>query len=249
MGWGGRRGEQGPGRRVPVVPRAREGAAVHLGHVDETTPRPLAPARRRCGRARPVVLSVCTLAAVLPAACTGGTDDGDAGASPVGGATVPAAADPSGGADPAAVAPLLDDLLTAYNASVNELAGTPALALAPDGPEVRGFLALYEPHSSAAAQAVEFWRNQGAVGDSTHPYTAGTPAFETRRDGPVTAAGDEATFPTCVAMAYETVNADGQRLDVEPGTSVPGEGVAVRVDDEWLLRRLDVSGDDGACTP
>ena len=99
---------------------------------------------------------------------------------------------------------------------------------------------MFELDGTAAAQAVAFWRNQAAVGDSTRPYSPDRPAFATRLDGPVeTVSEDEVTFPTCVEVAFETVNAQGQRVDVEPGASVPGEGTAVRIGDGWRLRRLD----------
>ena len=144
------------------------------------------------------------------------------------------------GTEPEAVAPYIDDLLTSYNTSVNEIAAAPTLATDPAASALEAYLRLFEPDSAAASQAVAFWRNQAAVGDSTRPYRPERPAFDTRIDGPVeTVSEDEVTFPTCVEIAFETVNAQGQRLDVEPGASVPGEGTAVRIDDEWVLRRLD----------
>ena len=129
---------------------------------------------------------------------------------------------------------------TSYNSSVNEIAADPTLAADPATPALEAYLRIFELDSTAAAQAVAFWRNQAAVGDSTRPYSPDRPAFVTRLDGPVeTVSEDEVTFPTCVEVAFETVNAQGQRVDVEPGASVPGEGTAVRIGDGWLLRRLD----------
>jgi hypothetical protein len=158
----------------------------------------------------------------------------------VGGAAVPDRLDVPLGTEPEAVAAYVDDLLTSYNTSVNEIAATPTLANDPATPALEAYLGLFELDSAAASQAVAFWRNQAAVGDSTRPYSPDQPAFATRLDGSVeTVSEDEVTFPTCVEVGYETVNAQGQRIDVEPGASVPGEGTAVLVDGEWRLRRLD----------
>jgi hypothetical protein len=199
------------------------------------------PAAGRAVRpARPaVVLAVALSLAVVAGGCAGGAGGGG-DESAVGGAAVPDRLDVPLGTEPEAVAPYIDDLLTSYNTSVNEIAAAPTLANDPAAPALEAYLGLFEHESAAASQAVAFWQNQAAVGDSTRRYSPDRPAFDTRIDGPVeTVSEDEVTFPTCVEVAFETVNAQGQRVDVEPGASVPGEGTAVRIGDAWLLRRLD----------
>jgi hypothetical protein len=194
--------------------------------------------------------TVALLAALplLASACgagSGSAGDGDPGPS---GATVPDRLETPLGTDPAAVAPYIEDLLVSYNASVNEIAATPSLVVDPESPAGRAYLRLFEPDSTVAAQAIAFWQNQGVVGDATRPYAPDRPAFTTRLDGPVeSVGGEEVTFPTCVERAFETVNAQGQRVDVEPGASVAGQGTAVLVDDEWRLRRLDQFGGTEGC--
>jgi hypothetical protein len=189
-------------------------------------------------RARTVaLLASLPLLAIACGAGSGSAGDEDAEPS---GATVPDRLETPRGTDPAAVAPYIEDLLVSYNASVNEIAARPSLAVDPDSPAVRAYVGLFEPDSTVATQAVAFWQNQGVVGDATRPYAPGRPAFTTRLDGAVESVGDEeVTFPTCVERAFETVNAQGQRIDVEPGASLAGQGTAVLVDDEWRLRRLD----------
>lgn len=231
---GGRAGSV-PVRRAPAVPDA------HLRRVDDliaTRSRPVAGRATR--QARPAAL-VVAVALTIPLALAGCGDEGRGDDGPgVGGAAAPDRLELPLGTDPAAVALYVDDLLESYNASVNEIASAPTLAADPAGPALETYLALFEPDSAAAAQAVAFWRNQAAVGETTRPYEAGRPPFATRLDGLVeTVSEDEVAFPTCVEVAFETVNAQGQRVDVEPGASVPGEGRAVRVGDAWLLRRLD----------
>jgi hypothetical protein len=197
--------------------------------------------------ARPTVPCALVVALALVAGACGGADGGSGGSGESGGAPAPDRLAVPLGTDTAAVAPYVDELLSSYNASVNEIAATPALAGDAEAPAVQAYLDLFEPGSEPAAAAVDFWRNQGIVGDSTRPYTPGEPAFATRLDGALeTVSEDEVTFPTCVEVAFETVNAQGQRVDVEPGSSVPGEGAAVRVDGEWRLRRLDrFNGEEG----
>lgn len=245
VGSGGHRSDDGPVARARAdrVPASRR---VHPGGVDEIVAvlRTGSAAGRAVRPARPaVVLAVALSLAVVAGGCGGGGAGGAGGGddeSAVGGATVPDRVDVPLGTEPEAVAPYIDDLLTSYNTSVNEIAAAPTLANDPAGPALEAYLGLFEHDSAAASQAVAFWRNQAAVGDSTRRYSPDRPAFDTRIDGPVeTVSEDEVTFPTCVEVAFETVNAQGQRVDVEPGASVPGEGTAVRIGDGWRLRRLD----------
>jgi hypothetical protein len=185
--------------------------------------------------------------ALLAVACADDDDGGRSAAVDDIGVTTPDRDGVPPGTDPAAVAPYLEDLLVDYDAAVNQITASPARAAAADDPVVRGYLDVFEPDSEIAAGAVAFWRDQGAVGLSTRPYAPDAPAFTTRVDGEVqTVSGGEVRFPTCGKAQYETVDAAGRRVDVEPGASVPGEGTAVLVGDEWKLRRIDqFTGTDG----
>lgn len=242
MRWGEHRTGGGPTTCVPDAERAPGSRRAHLRGVD--APAACDRSRPAVGRAirpaRPTVPCALVVTLALMAGACGGADGGSGGSGESGGAPAPDRLAVPLGTDPAAVAPYVDELLSSYNASVNEIAATPTLAVDAEAPAVSAFVDLFEPGSEPAAAAVDFWRNQGVVGESTRPYTPGEPAFATRLDGAVeTVSDDEVTFPTCVEVAFETVNAQGQRVDVEPGASVPGEGAAVRVDGEWRLRRLD----------
>ena len=239
---GAHRSEGGPVASAPGAARAPAAGRAHPGDVDVVIA--MTPIGRAAGRAarlvRPTAFVALALALAVVATGCGGSGGAGDDESAVGGATVPDRLDVPLGTDPAAVALYLDDLLESYNSSVNEIAADPTLVADPATPALEAYLRIFELDSTATAQAVAFWRNQAAVGDSTRPYSPDRPAFVTRLDGPVeTVSEDEVTFPTCVEVAFETVNAQGQRVDVEPGASVPGEGTAVRIGDGWLLRRLD----------
>lgn len=240
-------GERTDGGRMASAPgtaaRAPAPGRAHHGDVDVVPVRPSEhPDDRAAGRAfrpaRPVAFVAVALTLALVAGGCGGSGGGDESGS--GGATVPDRLDVPLGSDPAAVAPYVEDLLASYSESVNLITATPTVAATAGDATVQAYLDVFEPDSAIAAQAVAYWHDQGVIGVSTRPYDPARPAFTTTLDGPVETVGDdEVTFPTCNELAFETVNADGQRIDVEPGASVPGEGTAVRVDDGWRLRRLD----------
>ena len=241
---GGHRIGGGPVVGAPGAARAPASRRVHPGDVDDV---PVCRTARAAGRAiRPARLAACVVAAVslaVVAAGCGGSDGGSGaggGESAGGGATVPDRLDVPLGTDPAAVTPYLEELLAAYSESVNVITATPTVAATEGDASVQAYLDVFEPDSAIAAQAIAYWHDQGSIGMSTRPYDPAQPAFTTTLDGPVeTVSEDEVTFPTCNELSYETVNAAGQRVEVEPGASVPGEGTAVRVDDGWRLRRLD----------
>ncbi len=241
---GGERTEGGPMASAPGAARAPAARRAHLGGVDVVAVCPLDhPDDRAAGRAfrpaRPVAfVAVALTLALVAGGCGGSGGGGDEPES--GGATVPDRLDVPLGSDPAAVAPYVEHLLASYSESVNLITATPTLATTAGDATVQAYLDVFEPDSAIAAQTVDYWHDQGVIGVSTRPYDPARPAFTTTLDGPVETVGDdEVTFPTCNELAFETVNADGQRVDVEPGASVPGEGTAVRVDDGWRLRRLD----------
>jgi hypothetical protein len=193
---------------------------------------------RATRQVRPTALVAVGLSLALVAGACGTASDDD-GATPIGAPAPDRTAVPLG-TSPRAVVPYLEDLLETYNGSVNEISAAPTSVLDVEGPAARAYLDVFEPGSDVAAQAIAHWHDQGVIGESTRPYDAERPAFVTSLDGEVeTISEDEVTFPTCNELAFETVNAAGQRVDVEPGASVPGMGTAVRVGDGWLLRRLD----------
>ena len=243
VGMGGHHSGGGPVAGASGAARAPAPRRVHPGDVDDVTGCRTARATGRAVRpARPVAFNAVVLSlALLAGGCgSGGGDSAGGDESEVGGASVPDRLDVPLGSDPAAVAPYVEDLLASYSESVNLITATPTLAATDGDPTVQAYLDAFEPGSAIAAQAIDYWHDQGAIGVSTRPYDPAQPAFATTLAGPVeTVDDDEVTFPTCNELAFETVNAAGQRVDVEPGASVPGEGTAVRVDDGWRLRRLD----------
>ena len=199
-----------------------------------------------------VWVCAAAVAAVLASACGGdGGASTDAGDATAGGATVPDrssdGAVPSG-SEPAAVAPYIEDLLAAQDRVVNQIVADPAVVEDPDGPLVREYVELYEPDSQSVALALDTWAAQSTAGTSTQPYSVDHAAFVSRVDGPVeTVSEDEVRFPTCDEQRYGIYDAAGALVEVQPLATVPGEGVAVRVDGEWKLRRLDLFAEMDEC--
>ena len=97
--------------------------------------------------ARPTVPCALVVTLALVAVACGGADGGSGASDESGGAPAPDRFAVPLGTDPAAVAPYVDELLSSYNASVNEIAATPTLAVEAGAPAVRTFVDLFEPGS------------------------------------------------------------------------------------------------------
>jgi hypothetical protein len=138
-------------------------------------------------------------------------------------------------------------LLADYDAVVNQIIAEPGVTDDASGPLVEQYLDLFEPDSEFAGQALETWRANAADGISIEPYTEGRPANLTRLDGDIeVVSDDEVRFPTC--SEFRQLVYEGDRV-VEglPYKEQPGESVAVRGDDGWVLRRRDVFTDVPEC--
>lgn len=138
-------------------------------------------------------------------------------------------------------------LLADYDAVVNQIIAEPEVTDDPSGPLVEQYLDLFEPDSEFAGQALETWRANAADGISIEPYTEGHPANLTRLDGDIeVVSDDEVRFPTCSEFR-QLVYRDGRVVEGLPYMEQPGESVAVRGDDGWVLRRRDVFTDVPEC--
>ena len=138
-------------------------------------------------------------------------------------------------------------LLADYDAVVNQIIAEPGVTDDPSGPLVEQYLDLFEPDSEFAGQALETWRANAADGISIEPYTEGHPANLTRLDGEIeVVSDDEVRFPTCSELRQLVYEGD-RVVEGLPYKEQPGESVAVRGDDGWVLRRRDVFTDVPEC--
>lgn len=185
---------------------------------------------------RALVLGALAGTLVLSAACGSSDDDAAPGD------------DEPGGLSESDAENAAESLLAQYDTVLNQILPQPEVAEDPDDPLIAEFLDLYESGSDRAAQVVSAWRQLGSEDRHTEPYDDEHPAVATRLDGDVEiVSDDEIRFPMCVESRQIAYQGD------EPVEGIPlkeqaGEGVAVRVDDDWVFRERNVfDGPDGVC--
>jgi hypothetical protein len=124
----------------------------------------------------------------------------------------------------------------------------PDIAGNADDPLVHEYLDLYEPGSDTARQLVDVWADRAAEGLSTRPIEPDQPSSLTRLDGDIEVrSDDEVAFPACIELRLEVVDGQGRVTQRTQYREQQGNGVAVRVEGEWLLRELVVHNDTASC--
>jgi hypothetical protein len=209
---------------------------------------------RRVAKATRQNLSAARLAAaalvllILAAACSGGDDDssnnegspsgketarsnGDDGTT----STTKPAGDEPPGTKPIEVADYLQDLLDQYDDIVTMIVADPTVVDDRDSRLVERFLDLFEPGSDFADGALDDWAEYAENGTTIKPLVADYPVNVTRLEGPPqTVNEDEVTFGQCTTLNLITYQ-NGQEQQRFDRQLLPGNGRAVRVDDEWRL--------------
>jgi hypothetical protein len=141
-------------------------------------------------------------------------------------------------ASPDDVVPYVEELLSRYDAAVNEIVADPAVVADRDSELVEEFLSLFEPGNEFADESLEGWAAQGDTGVVLKPLAAGTPVNVTKLIGPlVRVSGDEVRFEQCAIQSYVKYDDDEEVTRVERAL-LPGEGTAVRADGQWVLSEL-----------
>lgn len=202
-----------------------------------------APAVRRA-----LALKLATVALtgwLLLPACGGPVETDDAGAPPVGDRnadTVPPAGDPD------VVRPHVEELLRDYDRVADAIVADPGVAADRDELLVQQLLHLFEPGSDHAERRLDAWAANGEAGVSMRPVDDGHLTNESRLDGAIEVVSeDEVRFPTCDEQRYEVLDRQGRVIRRAEHFRRPGQGIAVRVDGEWRLRRLDVFEGTAGC--
>lgn len=185
---------------------------------------------------------------LLAAGCADDSDDG-AGPDATGGAGRADEASVPLGTEPTAVEPYVSELLLAYDRVVNEIVADPTVADDPDDPSIQEFLGLFDDGSTFAATMVDLWVERAEEGLLTLPYSEDYPALASSLDGAVeTISADEVSFPLCVMSRTRVLDSAGEEaVPSLPRLDHPGEGVAVRTDDGWLLQEVQVWTDQLQC--
>ena len=207
----------------------------------------------RRGRGTRPALAALLAAAVLVTGCSSSTADGDASAAASDGAVSASPRTPPTeppGSEPDAVRRHVEALLTRYDAAVNAIIVDPTVVRDRASSAVQAYVELFEPGSSVADDAVNGWARSADAGITVQPLRHDAPMIASRLDGEVeTVDDDEVRFATCADHQYQQYDGGGVLQDVVDVVGRAGEGVAVRVDGEWRLRRLELRDDRPACAP
>jgi hypothetical protein len=150
--------------------------------------------------------------------------------------------------DPEAVRPFVEDLLEEYDEVTDEIVADPGVAADGDDLLVEEYLSLFEPDSDYADHRLESWAANGEAGVSMRPISEDQLTNVTHLDGEIEAVSDdEVRFPTCDEQRFEVLDSEGRVTQRTEFFEQPGEGVAVRVDGQWRLRRLDAFEATAGC--
>jgi hypothetical protein len=174
-----------------------------------------------------------------------GADEGRAGA--VGSRNVGGAEPP--GSDVDEVRPYIADLLDQHDDVLNQILADPGVARDRDDLLIQQYVALYEPGSDFPDGVIAAWVTMSDAGEHLEPYQDGQEVNDTVLTDVTPVSDDEVRFTTCHTLRYRSYDAGGQVVEEQPGQAQVGEGVAVRVDGEWRLRRIDTSDVSGCATP
>jgi hypothetical protein len=196
-----------------------------------------------------LVVGAAVVGAAVLAGCSRSTDAaGTRGADA--GASAPARARPTEppGSDADAVGGYVEGLLSRYDDAVNAIIAEPAAVRERAQPAVQAYLDVFEPGSEAADDALAGWAESADAGITVRPLRAGSQMIVSRLDGRVETLGDdEVRFATCADHRYRQYDGRGVLQDIVDTVGRAGEGIAVRVDGEWRLRKLELRDDRPAC--
>lgn len=138
--------------------------------------------------------------------------------------------------DVAAVTPVLQSVISRYDAAVAAILADPRVASNPDSGEVRAYLGLFTENSTFADGALANWVREGEAGRFYRPGPGGrlTSSIVT---GVTPDDEDEATFTICAQNSMEITDAAGNVIE-SVGGQTAATVVAVRVVGVWRIRDL-----------
>jgi len=127
-----------------------------------------------------------------------------------------------------------------YDSATNALLARPSDAADASASTRGAYLAVFVPGSAFASGALASWAHEGAQG---HSYQSGSRGqlVTTQVTSVEPVASNTVGFGVCVASSFVIVDSAGHVLESQGGIAA-GHGVAVRVDGQWLLRDLSLTG-------
>lgn len=138
--------------------------------------------------------------------------------------------------DTAAVLPVLERVIDAYDDAVSAILADPRVASDSSSPQVAAYLALFPDGSTFAAGTLEFWASEAAADRYYRPGPLGQ-MYESTVQSIVATSADEVTFTVCTRKSVAVVDGSGAVVSAEGGVQA-GSIVAVRIDGAWRLRDL-----------
>lgn len=148
--------------------------------------------------------------------------------------------------DEAAVRPVLEALIDQHDAAVGAILADPQVANDSDSAEIVAYVALFVPGSPFTEGAIEFWRNEAALGHFYRPGPLGSLA-DSSIESIEPHSTDRATVLVCTTRSVVVTDAAGGTVSSEGGMAA-GLVDTVRVDGVWLLEHLTETSVD-RCPP
>jgi hypothetical protein len=150
------------------------------------------------------------------------------------------------GTEPAAVEPIVEDLLARDDEITAEIVRNPSVVLNPDSPILAELAEIHAPGEAYEARLRTYREN--AERDLVIEPLNGKPRITTNLVGALSSV-DENTVEgqLCILYNYRAEDAEGF-VEVKDGLAHPGRVTAVRLDGVWKVQQIDI--DDGqVCNP
>jgi hypothetical protein len=150
------------------------------------------------------------------------------------------------GTEPAAVEPIVEELLARDDEITAEIVRNPSVILNPDSPILAELAEIHAPGEAYDAR-LRTYRESAERGLVIEPLNGKPGSTTTLVGGLSTVDRDTVEGQLCILYNYRAVDAQGP-VEVKDGLAHPGRVTAVRLDGAWKLQQVDV--DDGqVCSP
>ena len=217
-----------------------------------TMPAALGP-QPRAGRPRASrwwrLIAVAVAVPLVAAAC--GDDDEAAGQEQANSTTSMSTSTTSStqppGTDPAAVEPIVEDLLARLDEITDEIVRDPSVVLDPDAPVLEELTEVQAPGEAYDAR-MRTYRENAESGFRLEPVNAA-------RTRTTTLVGDLSTVdegtvegPVCILNTYRALDGNGHLREIKDDLAHPGRVTAVRRGGVWKIQQIDVD-DTQVCDP
>ena len=150
------------------------------------------------------------------------------------------------GTEPAAVEPIVEELLARDDEITAEIVRNPSVVLNPDSPILAELAEIHAPGEAYEAR-LRTYRESAERGLVIEPLN-GKPGKTTRLVGGLSTV-DELTVEGRLCLLFNYRAADSQGFgEVKEDLAHPGRVTAVRLDGVWMIQQIDVS-DQQVCDP